>query len=98
VAPNPEAAQWEVPASTVGLVTRLLRAGEDEVTQHYAVKAIENIVTHGGEWAARFTSQDVVTNLATIYTTTRSDNLRPTAVSALSRLLRHSPAFVQVRV
>ena len=55
--PNPEAAQWEVPASTVGLVTRLLRAGEDEVTQHYAVKAIENIVTHGGDWAQRFTSQ-----------------------------------------
>lgn len=43
-----------------------------------------------------FTSQDVVTNLATIYTTTRSDNLRPTAVSALARLLRHSPAFVQL--
>ena len=40
--------------------------------------------------------QDVVTNLATIYTTTRSDNLRPTAVSALARLLRHSPAFVQL--
>jgi hypothetical protein len=55
--PNPETAQWEVPASTVGLVTRLLRAGEDEVTQHYAVKAIENIVTHGGDWAQRFTSQ-----------------------------------------
>jgi hypothetical protein len=48
-----------------------------------------------GVWVC-CTSQDVVTNLATIYTTTRSDNLRPTAVSALARLLRHSPAFVQL--
>ena len=50
----------------------------------------------GGEWAARFTSQEVVTNLGTIYTSTRAENLRSTAASALSRLLRHSPAFLQV--
>eukprot|EP00976_Prorocentrum_cordatum_P099707 1191939-Prorocentrum_minimum.AAC.3 len=30
--------------------------------------------------------------------TTRAENLRPTAASALSRLLRHSPAFVQTVV
>ena len=37
MAANAAAAAWQVPASTVGTVVRMLRAGEDEIAQHYAV-------------------------------------------------------------
>eukprot|EP00854_Cymbomonas_tetramitiformis_P004153 gene4153-5131_t len=86
---------WDVPPSIVGLVTRLLKSGEDEITQHYAVKAIENIVTHGGDWASKFSSQDVAINIAQIYSTTRAEHLRATAASAVARVCRHSPGLIQ---
>ena len=31
--------------------------------QHYAVKTIENVVSQGGEWAARFASEAVAADL-----------------------------------
>lgn len=31
--------------------------------QHYAVKTIENVVSQGGEWAARFASESVAADL-----------------------------------
>lgn len=37
------AAAWGVTPATLIHVTRLLKPSEDEVTQHYAVKTIENI-------------------------------------------------------
>ncbi len=33
------------------------------VLQHYAVKTIENVVSQGGEWAARFASEAVAADL-----------------------------------
>lgn len=48
---------WGITPSTIQAVARLLRPGEDEVCQHYAVKTIENICSQGGEWAAKFATQ-----------------------------------------
>ena len=45
--------QASAPAPTHPL-HRLLKPQEDEVTQHYAVKTIENICSQGGDWAANF--------------------------------------------
>ncbi|KAK9809997.1 hypothetical protein WJX72_003108 [[Myrmecia] bisecta] len=84
---------WQVPPSTITLVTRLLKSGEDEIAQHYAIKTIENIASQGGAWAARFASQDVIYNLVQIYHG-KSEALKPTAASTLSRLLRHNPALL----
>ena len=33
------------------------------MSQHYAVKTIENVVSQGGEWAARFASEAVAADL-----------------------------------
>ena len=90
------AAAWQVPASTVGTITRMLRAGEDEIAQHYAVKTIENIVSHGGEWAAKFASAEVTAALVTIMTGAKGEQLRGTAASTLSRAARSAPAVVQL--
>jgi serine/threonine-protein kinase ULK4 len=95
-AANAAAAAWQVPASTVGTVTRMLRAGEDEIAQHYAVKTIENIVSHGGEWAAKFASAEVTAALVTIMTGAKLEQLRGTAASTLARAARSSPAVLQL--
>lgn len=50
-------AAWGITSATTGGVTRLLKPGEDEICQHYAVKTIENICSQGGEWAATFSTQ-----------------------------------------
>jgi hypothetical protein len=49
-------AAWGISSATTGGVVRLLRPGEDEICQHYAVKTIENICSQGGEWAATFST------------------------------------------
>ena len=89
------AAAWQIPASTVGTVTRMLRAGEDEIAQHYAVKTIENIVSHGGEWAAKFASPETTASLVTIMTGAKDEQLRGTAASTLARAARCEPAVLQ---
>ena len=88
---------WQINAGTVSAVTRLLKPQEDEVAQHYAVKTIENICSQGGEWAAKFCSEDVAYNLVQIYYAAgkaNQENLKSTAASTLARLLRHSPSLV----
>ncbi|CAD7695464.1 unnamed protein product [Ostreobium quekettii] len=98
---------WVVPPTTTALVSRLLKAGEDQVTQHYAVKALENVASQGGRWGARFATQDVIHHLAQLFTAVRKDHskstsidhMRTTCLSTISRLLRNNrqlvPAFVE---
>eukprot|EP00798_Chlamydomonas_sp_ICE-L_P014436 gene14436-20443_t len=86
---------WSINSATINSVARLLRPQEDEIAQHYAVKTIENICSQGGDWAARFgNNQDIVFNLVQIFNTSKSENLKATAVSTMARLLRHSPQLV----
>ncbi|GFR42705.1 hypothetical protein Agub_g3628 [Astrephomene gubernaculifera] len=94
-APPPDpAAVWGISSNTYTQVIRLLKDKEDEVAAHYAVKTVENICSQGGEWAARFTTQDVVLSLVQIINGPgRGEQLRATAASTLARLLRHSPTL-----
>jgi serine/threonine-protein kinase ULK4 len=87
----------QIPGTTVALVASILRKGEDDVTQHYALKTIENIASQGGEWAARFTSPEVLDNLCyTFRATAKPENLRATSGSCLVRLVRFSPATIPI--
>ena len=87
---------WQIPPATVSTVTRMLRQGEDEIAQHYAVKTIENIASHGGDWAHKFSSQETVGSLVAIMSGAKSEQLRGTAASTLSRAARHSPAVLNL--
>lgn len=49
-------ATWGITPATSAALARLLRPGEDETAQHYAVKTVENICCQPGEWAAKFAS------------------------------------------
>ncbi|KAF8017046.1 hypothetical protein BT93_H2299 [Corymbia citriodora subsp. variegata] len=87
---------WQVPNSLISLVTSILRKGEDDMTQLYALRTIENICSQGGYWAARFTSQDVINNLCYIYKASgKPESMRLTAGSCLVRLVRFNPPSIQ---
>ncbi|KAF2311011.1 hypothetical protein GH714_019041 [Hevea brasiliensis] len=87
---------WQVPNSLISLVSSVLRKGEDDITQLYALRTIENICSQGGHWAARFTSSDVINNLCYIYRATgKQESIRLTAGSCLVRLARFNPPTIQ---
>lgn len=86
----------QVPSPVIALVSSMLRRGEDDLTQLYALRTVENICSQGGDWVARFTSQDVINNLCYIFKATgKQENTRLTAGSCLVRLARFSPPSIQ---
>ncbi|KAE8735000.1 1-deoxy-D-xylulose 5-phosphate synthase family protein [Hibiscus syriacus] len=93
---NKPVSGWQVPNSLISLVSSVLRKGEDDMTQLYALRTIENICSQGGYWAARFTSQDVINNLCYIYKAAgKQESMRLTAGSCLVRLVRFNPHIIQ---
>ncbi|XWS53683.1 hypothetical protein CRYUN_Cryun10bG0021500 [Craigia yunnanensis] len=93
---NKPVSGWQVPNSLISLVSSVLRKGEDDMTQLYALRTIENICSQGGHWAARFTSQDVINNLCYIYRAAgKQESMRLTAGSCLVRLVRFSLHSIQ---
>ncbi|RDX89196.1 Serine/threonine-protein kinase RUNKEL, partial [Mucuna pruriens] len=87
---------WQVPNSLISLVSSILRKGEDDITQLYALRTIENICSQGGFWAGRLTSQDVISNLCYIYRAAgKQESMRLTAGSCLVRLVRFNPPSIQ---
>ncbi|CBI26123.3 unnamed protein product, partial [Vitis vinifera] len=77
---------WQVSNALISLVSSILRKGEDDVTQQYALRTIENICSQGGNWAARFTSQDVINNLCYIFRAAgKQESMRLTAGSCSPR-------------
>ncbi|KAK7827561.1 serine/threonine-protein kinase runkel [Quercus suber] len=87
---------WQVSNSLISLVSSILRKGEDDMTQLYALRTIENICSQGGHWGARFTSQDVISNVSYIYRASgKQESIRLTAGSCLVRLVRFNPSSIQ---
>ncbi|KAH0931731.1 hypothetical protein HID58_008848 [Brassica napus] len=87
---------WQVSSALISLVSSMLRKGEDDLTQLYALRTIENICSQGGYWASRFSSQDVISNLCYIYRAAgKQESIRQTAGSCLVRLARFSPPCIQ---
>ncbi|KAL9659116.1 hypothetical protein QQ045_028206 [Rhodiola kirilowii] len=90
------AAGWQVSNALISLVSSVLRKGEDDLTQLYALRTIENMCSQGSYWATRFSSQDVVNNLCYIYKAVgKPENMRLTAGSCLVRLARFNPPIIQ---
>ncbi|KAM3755411.1 hypothetical protein ACB098_02G037300 [Castanea mollissima] len=87
---------WQVSNALISLVSSILRKGEDDMTQLYALRTIENICSQGGHWGARFTSQDVISNVSYIYRAAgKQESIRLTAGSCLVRLVRFNPSSIQ---
>ncbi|KAL6535359.1 hypothetical protein OROMI_026733 [Orobanche minor] len=87
---------WQVTNALISLISSVLRKGEDDLTQLYALRTIENISSHGGYWATRFISQDVISNLSYIFRAPgKQESMRLTAGSCLVRLVRFNPPSIQ---
>ncbi|XP_015958754.1 serine/threonine-protein kinase RUNKEL isoform X2 [Arachis duranensis] len=88
---------WQVPNALLSLVSSMLRKGEDDITQLYALRTIENIFSQGGLWVGRLSSQDVISNLCYIYRAAgKQESMRLTAGSCLVRLVRFNPPSIQL--
>ncbi|KAJ4882519.1 Protein kinase family protein with ARM repeat domain [Raphanus sativus] len=93
------ASGWQVSNALISLVTSILRKGEDDLTQLYALRTIENICSQGAYWATRFSSQDLISNLCYIYRAVgKQESMRQTAGSCLVRLARFNPPCIQTVV
>nr|GMD06124.1 serine/threonine-protein kinase RUNKEL [Ipomoea batatas] len=93
---NRPSSGWQVTSSMISLISSVLRNGEDDLTQLYALRTIENISSQGGHWSARFTSQDVISNLCYIFRAPgKQESMRLTAGSCLVRLVRFNPSCIQ---
>ncbi|KAB2599468.1 serine/threonine-protein kinase ULK4-like [Pyrus ussuriensis x Pyrus communis] len=87
---------WQVSNALLSLVSSILRKGEDDLTQLYALRTIENICSQAGPWAARLTSQDMINNLCYLYRAAgKQESMRLTAGSCLVRLVRFNPPSIQ---
>ncbi|CAH2072418.1 unnamed protein product [Thlaspi arvense] len=93
------ASGWQVSNALISLVSSVLRKGEDDLTQLYALRTIENICSQGAYWATRFSSQDLISNLCYIYRAVgKQESMRQTAGSCLVRLARFNPPCIQTVV
>ncbi|KAJ4908160.1 Protein kinase family protein with ARM repeat domain [Raphanus sativus] len=90
---------WQVSSALISLVSSILRKGEDDLTQLYALRTIENICSQGAYWTTRFTTQDLISNLCYIYKAAgKQESMRQTAGSCLVRLARFNPPCIQTVV
>eukprot|EP00741_Cyanophora_paradoxa_P004814 tig00000829_g4671.t1 len=92
----PSGSQWAVPQATVTLVVRCLKAGEDETVQHYACKTLENIAAQSLQYSQKFASPESLGHLLNLFMTSKNDQLKQTAISALARLVRQIPALINL--
>ena len=85
--------RWEIPAATISLVTSMIAPKQDELTQLYAVKTIDNIAAQSEEYAKKFATSEVFHYLYLLVRDSKNDSLRAAAASALPRLCRHNRAL-----
>ncbi|XP_006823231.1 serine/threonine-protein kinase ULK4-like [Saccoglossus kowalevskii] len=90
-----EVDSWLVPSITYTMIIRCLREGEDAVVQHYAAKIIESVATTTGIHALKFSTNETGLLLWYLFNHSTADSLKITAISALSRITRHSAAIFQ---
>jgi serine/threonine-protein kinase ULK4 len=87
----------QVPSAVIALVSSILRKGEDDLAQLYALRTLDNICSQGAEWTSRFASQDAIGHLCFIYkANVKQESTRFIAGSCLSRLARFSPSCIHL--
>ncbi|KAM4705110.1 serine/threonine-protein kinase ULK4 [Rhinophrynus dorsalis] len=86
---------WTVPLAAYTVLMRCLREGEEPVIHHITAKIIENVCTTITPHVQGFITGEIGPSLWYIFTHSTVDSLRITAISALCRITRHSPAAFQ---
>ncbi|XP_040595562.1 LOW QUALITY PROTEIN: serine/threonine-protein kinase ULK4 [Mesocricetus auratus] len=86
---------WAVPLAAYTVLMRCLREGEERIVNHMAAKIIENVCTTFSVQAQGFITGEVGPVLWHLFRHSTVDSLRITAISALCRITRQSPAVFQ---
>ncbi|XP_049638564.1 serine/threonine-protein kinase ULK4 [Suncus etruscus] len=86
---------WTVPLAAYTVLMRCLREGEERVVNHMAAKIVENVCTTSSPQAQGFITGEIGPVLWYLFRHSSVDSLRITAISALCRITRHSPAAFQ---
>ncbi|XP_062056103.1 serine/threonine-protein kinase ULK4 isoform X2 [Lepus europaeus] len=86
---------WAVPVAAYTVLMRCLREGEERIVNHMAAKIIENVCTTFSAQAQGFITGEIGPVLWYLFRHSTVDSLRITAISALCRITRHSPAAFQ---
>uniref|UniRef100_A0A8C5LGE7 Unc-51-like kinase 4 n=1 Tax=Jaculus jaculus TaxID=51337 RepID=A0A8C5LGE7_JACJA len=86
---------WAVPLATYTVLMRCLREGEERVVNHMAAKIVENVCSTSSAQAQGFLTGEVGPALWFLFRHSSVDSLRITAISALCRITRQSPAAFQ---
>ncbi|KAL2083889.1 hypothetical protein ACEWY4_019407 [Coilia grayii] len=74
---------------------RCLREGEDLVVNHMAAKIVENVCSTVSHYAQGFITPEIGPTLWYLFTHSTVDAMRVSAISALCKITRHSPAAFQ---
>ncbi|XP_055457528.1 serine/threonine-protein kinase ULK4 [Psammomys obesus] len=86
---------WPVPLAAYTVLMRCLREGEERVVNHMAAKIVENVCTTFSAQAQGFITGEIGPVLWHLFRHSAVDSLRITAISALCRITRQSPAIFQ---
>ena len=86
-------ADWEIPNSLYGTVVKISKSPDDEILRFYACKTIENICAQSKKAGSKFANSEVAQNLLSIFTTSKSESLRFSAIIGLSHVLRLNSAL-----
>jgi serine/threonine-protein kinase ULK4 len=84
---------WEVSTSQVALLVRVMRQSEDEVLRFYAVKTIENITAQSHSAGVRFAISDSATQLIAVFSNTKLEAMKISAIVAVSHITRLNPSL-----
>ncbi|XP_072572821.1 serine/threonine-protein kinase ULK4 isoform X2 [Paramormyrops kingsleyae] len=91
----PPGGLWAVTAASYTVITRCLQEREELVVNHIAAKTVEKVCSTQSHHAKAFITGDIGPMLWCLFTHSSVDPLRVTAISALCRATRHSPAVFQ---
>ncbi|XP_018123009.1 serine/threonine-protein kinase ULK4 isoform X2 [Xenopus laevis] len=86
---------WNIPLAAYTVLMRCLREEEEPIIHHMTSKIIENVCTTKASQVQGFITGDIGPSLWSLFTHSTVDSLRISAISALCRITRHSPAAFQ---
>uniref|UniRef100_A0A6I8SUF5 Unc-51 like kinase 4 n=1 Tax=Xenopus tropicalis TaxID=8364 RepID=A0A6I8SUF5_XENTR len=86
---------WNIPLAAYTVLMRCLREEEEPVIHHMTSKIIENVCTTKTSQVQGFITGDIGPSLWSLFNHSTVDSLRISAISALCRITRHSPAAFQ---
>ena len=87
--------EWEIPTSIFALVIRTCKSAEDEAVRFYACKTIENISAQSQRAGSRFSTNEVMSIMLSIYSTSKYESFRCSASVVLSHIIRLNNTLIQ---